>query len=228
MVRRRDLPAGPPDQRGADREDPHGRVDARGHRPSDDEDRDAGQLVRAGRRAGAQAVRPAQRQRGHQRHPRLADRALRRAVLADRGVRGGLPDAPADARRLQPALQRRRPGADAGDPARPGRAERARRGSTRSASRTCSTRSAPQHPGLVTLHNFPRFLQEFERPDGNLHGPRRDRHPALPRAGRAALQRVPPAAAPRPGRRLRRPHRQPGVGAGDRAASTTGTSSRST
>jgi hypothetical protein len=22
------------------------------------------------------------------------------------------------------------------------------------------------HPGLVTLHNFPRFLQEFERPDG--------------------------------------------------------------
>jgi hypothetical protein len=25
-----------------------------------------------------------------------------------------------------------------------------------------------QHPGLVTLHNFPRFLQEFRRPDGNL------------------------------------------------------------
>ncbi|WP_345524842.1 peroxidase family protein [Streptomyces echinatus] len=24
------------------------------------------------------------------------------------------------------------------------------------------------HPGLVTLHNFPRFLQEFERPDGFL------------------------------------------------------------
>ncbi|MFI1255140.1 peroxidase family protein [Streptomyces netropsis] len=24
------------------------------------------------------------------------------------------------------------------------------------------------HPGLVTLHNYPRFLQEFERPDGNL------------------------------------------------------------
>lgn len=23
-----------------------------------------------------------------------------------------------------------------------------------------------EHPGLVTLHNFPRFLQEFERPDG--------------------------------------------------------------
>jgi hypothetical protein len=23
------------------------------------------------------------------------------------------------------------------------------------------------HPGLVTLHNFPKFLQEFERPDGN-------------------------------------------------------------
>ena len=25
-----------------------------------------------------------------------------------------------------------------------------------------------QHPGLVTLHNFPKFLQEFQRPDGNL------------------------------------------------------------
>ncbi|MFE3032275.1 peroxidase family protein [Streptomyces canus] len=24
------------------------------------------------------------------------------------------------------------------------------------------------HPGLVTLHNFPRFLQEFERPDGHM------------------------------------------------------------
>jgi hypothetical protein len=24
------------------------------------------------------------------------------------------------------------------------------------------------HPGLVTLHNFPRFLQEFQRPDGHL------------------------------------------------------------
>jgi hypothetical protein len=23
------------------------------------------------------------------------------------------------------------------------------------------------HPGLVTLHNYPRFLQQFERPDGN-------------------------------------------------------------
>ena len=25
-----------------------------------------------------------------------------------------------------------------------------------------------QHPGMVTLHNYPRFLQEFERPDGQL------------------------------------------------------------
>lgn len=25
-----------------------------------------------------------------------------------------------------------------------------------------------QHPGMVTLHNYPRFLQEFERPDGAL------------------------------------------------------------
>ncbi len=28
-----------------------------------------------------------------------------------------------------------------------------------------------QHPGLVTLHNFPRFLQEYQRPDGHLQDP---------------------------------------------------------
>ena len=51
----------------------------------------------------AQAVRPDQRQRGDQRHPGRRDRPLRRAVLAHRGLRRGLPDAPADPRRVEPA-----------------------------------------------------------------------------------------------------------------------------
>ena len=40
------------------------------------------------------------RRRGAPRHPRLADQPSRRALLADRGVRRGLPHAPADPRRL--------------------------------------------------------------------------------------------------------------------------------
>ena len=60
------------DQRGADGEDPHGRVDAGDHRAPDDEDRDARELVGPRSASASQAVRPAQRQRGAQRHPRLA------------------------------------------------------------------------------------------------------------------------------------------------------------
>ena len=101
MVRRRDLPAGAADQRGADRQDPHGGVDARRHQPSHDEDRHAGELVGPCRRTGEPGVRPDQQERGHQRHPRLGAAAVRRAVLAHRGVRGGVPDAPARARRLR-------------------------------------------------------------------------------------------------------------------------------
>ena len=38
-----------------------------------------------------------------------------------------------------------------------------------------------ENPGLVTLHNFPKYLQTFTRPDtGDTDGSRRDRHPALP------------------------------------------------
>ena len=38
----------------------------------------------------------------------------------------------------------------------------------RTPSRTCSTPSAPSTPALVSLHNFPRFLQQFVRPDGKI------------------------------------------------------------
>ena len=55
-----------------------------------------------------QALRPDHVERGDPRHPRLADRAARRPVPADRGVRRRLPHAPADPGRLQLPLARRR------------------------------------------------------------------------------------------------------------------------
>ena len=51
------------------------------------------------------------------------------------------------------------------------------------------------HPGIVTLRNFPRFLQEFVRPDRQADGSGRDRHPPPPRAWRAAVQRISPVVA---------------------------------
>ena len=42
----------------------------------------------------------------------------------------------------------------------------ARRSPSASRCRTCSTRSAPAHPGAVTLHNYPRTLQNLTRDDG--------------------------------------------------------------
>ena len=82
------LRGGPPHQRGPDREDPHGRVDARDPAPPHGAGRAAGQLVRPVRPARLAAV-PASDPLGHpQRHPRLAARRPRRALLAHRGVRG--------------------------------------------------------------------------------------------------------------------------------------------
>ena len=104
-------------------------------------------------------------ERGDPRHPRLADRTTTAcAVLADRGVRRRLPDAPADPGRLQLPLARRR------------------RASSRSARSRSSARShvrerldempmadvfysfGASHPGAIALHNYPRFLQHFNRP----------------------------------------------------------------
>ena len=53
------------------------------------------------------------------------------------------------------------------------------------------------NPGAITLHNYPRFLQHFDRPSGELIDLAVDRHPAHARARRAALQRVPAAVPPR-------------------------------
>ena len=52
------------------------------------------------------------------------------------------------------------------------------------------------HPGAIVLRNYPKFLQEYERPDGKMIDLAVDRPRAHPRARRAPLQRVPPAAAP--------------------------------
>ena len=51
------------------------------------------------------------------------------------------------------------------------------------------------HPGAITLHNFPRFLQRFDRPDGSLIDLAAIDVLRIARARRSALQRV-PAAAP--------------------------------
>ena len=178
---------GAPRQRGADGEDPHRRVDARDHRPPDDALRDARQLVGDPRRAPRQALE----ERGAQRHPGLADEPPRRPVLADRGVRRRLPDAPAPARTTSRSA-RSRPTRCSRSARSPSSARSTRAsGSTSSACRTRSTRSAIAHPGAITLHNYPRFLQQLERPDGDGDRPRGDRHPAHPRARRAAVQRVP-------------------------------------
>ena len=103
VERRPGVRQGPPGGRRPDRQDPHRRVDDRDPRPPRAADRHARQLVRPRRGADPPAARPAQPQRDHQRHPRLRHRPPLRAVLDHRGVRGGLPDAPAHARRLHAA-----------------------------------------------------------------------------------------------------------------------------
>ena len=141
---------------------------------------DERQLVGPRRRAAAQALRAAQRQRGDQRHPRLADATTTACpyslteefvavyrmhpLIPDDFDFRSLDDDASLAERTFPRSARARTRASA--------LERARR------CRTCSTRSASRIPGAITLHNYPRFLQHFERPDGELDRPRRDRHPA--------------------------------------------------
>ena len=141
---RRALRHGAARQRGADGEDPHRRVDAGDHRPPDDAARDARQLVGPRSASGSASASGDQLERGAQRHPRLADRPPRRPVLADRGVRRRLPDAPAAPGRLHLPLGRRRRGARrSARSAELGALARARAGSSEIGDRrTPSTRSA--------------------------------------------------------------------------------------
>ena len=138
----------------------------------------ARQLVGPRGRAARQAGRPAHVQRRRARHPRLGDRPPRRAVLADRGVRRRLPHAPADPRRLQLPLARRRPRAPRRDAARP----RSPAGS-RDALRAVDARppllvrdDAPRRDHAPQLPEVPPALRPARRLADR---PRRDRHPAL-------------------------------------------------
>ena len=115
-VRRAAVRQGAARRRSVDGEDPHRRLDAGDHRAPDHGEGAAHELVGARGRDAGQEDRPHHVERGDPRHPRLADRAARRPVPADRGVRRRLPHAPADPGRLQLPLARGRPraaGADA-------------------------------------------------------------------------------------------------------------------
>ena len=75
----------------------------------------------------------------------------------------GLPDAPADPGRVQLPLARRRLRCSR-SATLPELGALARAGAARRDvdDRRASTRSARSHPGAITLHNFPRFLQDFD------------------------------------------------------------------
>ena len=195
LVGRRALRPRPARQRGADREDPHGRVDARDHRPPDDAcaAMNANWWGLVGERFTCASA--AGRERGHQRHPGLADQ--------HHGVPYSLTEEFVAVYRMHP-LHPGRLHVPLADDDR-GAAASAR--SPSSARCTCASGSSElaiadalyslgvAHPGAITLHNYPRFLQHFNRPDGELLDLAADRHPARPRARRAALQRVPAAAS---------------------------------
>ena len=144
------------------------------------------------------ALRAADRQRGAQRHPRArpptttpprtrSPRSSSRSTACTRS-------SPTSSTLRSRGPTRRRSDAAAVHGRRA--AAVARPLLARTARRTCSTRSARPTPGAVTLHNHPRFMQHLPPRRRPARRPRRRGPPALPRARGAALQRVPPAAAP--------------------------------
>ena len=165
LERRAGLPDGAPDRLRADRQDPHGRVDAgdpghRGHRhgparPTGTAPRPHDWLTRLGIWLIDSHASVG--------HPEDHAGPQRRAVLADRGLRHGLPDASAAARRLP---VRRPP--DRRGPRPPRRSSTSR---ARWPTRNCAAFGLENtlysfglsYPGAITLHNYPRSLQKFER-----------------------------------------------------------------
>ena len=71
------------------------------------------------------------------------------------------------------------------------------------------------HPGAITLHNYPRFLQHFDRPGRLQDGSRRNRPPALARAGRPALREVPRALPHEAPDLVRADHAEQAMAGGD-------------
>ena len=154
-------------------------------------------------------------ERGAQRHPRLGRRTTRRAVLAHRGVRRRLPHAPAAAGRLHVPLAGRRPGAAGAGVPRDRRHADAATGSRRSGWPTRSTPSASPTRARSRCTTTRASCRRCERAGRRDPRPRGARRPADPRAGRAALQRVPAAVPPEAGAHVRGADRQPGLGRGD-------------
>ena len=118
---------------------------------------------------------------------------------------------------------------------------RARRNSTRSpgppvsrcsrriGSSTCIYTFGTENPGLVTLHNFPKYLQTFTRPDtGALMDLAATDILRCRELGRSALHGVPAAAAPAGADDVRRDLEQQAVGRRAARRSTTTTSTPST
>ena len=191
---------------GAAREDPHRRVDAGRDRASDDGDRHARELVRDRWRAGEDGVRPHQRERGDQRHPGLAQDHF--------GVPYALTEEFTIVYRMHPLIA---------DDYRFCSAADGHELEQRTLRELAGPSSQPvlerigmldllysfgiANPGAIVLNNFPRFLQEFERPDGKLMDIAatdilRSRELGVPRYNE--FRRLLHLA---PGARLRRPHR---------------------
>ena len=157
-------------QRGADGQDPHGRMDAGDPAPSGAPDRHEGELVGPRDRAPARAFGRISENEAFGGMPARGGRPPRRRILPDRGVRHRLPAAPAHPRRLPVA--RRPTGAcsrRAGD-----------RGGDRQLDQLGVFHSKDwdftdllysfgvTNPGAITLHNYPNFLRSLIRPDGGV------------------------------------------------------------
>ena len=202
LVRRRALRQGAARRRGADGEDPHHRLDAGDHRPPDHRHGAPHELVGPRGREARQAARPAHVERGDPRHPGLADdhHGVPYSLTEEFVVR--LPDAPADPGRLQLPLARPTTSC-----CRSGRCGDRRRCTCASGSRAVDGRPALLVRDLASGRDHAAQLPALSAglPPRRRHAgrPRLDRRPARPRARRAALQRVPPPAAPEAVRHLR-------------------------
>ena len=106
------------------------------------------------------------RERGDPRHPGDEDGPPRRPVPADRGVRRRLPHAPADPRRLRLPRARRRRAAPAVHVARTSRRSTCAERLTEMSLADVIYSFGDDYPGALTLHNYPRYLQDFHRADG--------------------------------------------------------------
>ena len=147
-----------------DGKDPHHRVDSGDHRSSHQQVRAARDVVRNRRRAPGQEAGPSRLGRSAERNPRLEDHP-RLPLLAHRGVRRRVPDAPPDPGRVLVPLGGRGRGTRGADISRAGRGHvRERLEEIGVANALYSFGIA--HPGAISLHNYPRFLQRLERPDG--------------------------------------------------------------